>query len=53
MNVPMLLWHLALMLGIALAYLAGYTIILAGLVILVFLTLAASFRRERSAQPQS
>lgn len=53
LNVPVLLWHLAILLGIASAYLAGNTVILACYVALASLSLAVSIRRQRSAQPQS
>lgn len=53
LNVPVLLWHLAILLGIASAYLAGNTIILACYVALGSLSLAVSVRRQRATQPQS
>lgn len=53
LNVPVVLWHVAILLGIASAYLAGNTVILACYVVLASLSLAVSVRRRRSAQPVS
>jgi hypothetical protein len=53
LNVPVILWHVAILLGIASAYLAGNTITLACYLVLASLSLAASVRKRRTAQPVS
>lgn len=50
LNVPVLLAYLGIILGIASAYLAGNTVILACFLVLVSFTLAVSVRRRHAAQ---